>query len=744
MRKNNTLFTRAITLAIMTICMLWVASQPRFVGSKYLPNTSCKQVKSIESRFRNTFSNESYSRSNEHSQKASVDQPNYQVNFILDFNSEIQRASQIIILDSQNEWNNFDFDVFELIKGSNSFSIPKGIYDIIVVFEENHYNPNESWHLFVVREKVTIDQNLELYFASEEAKNHIHFQTLTIDGEPISLPKWTFDENWNDVLLEHGNTDNVYFDNRLVCKEYDFEYWHYGQIAPVIESEYFNQAFGEKDADFFINDVSGRWAFNSYRVARRDFEVYTSAYEKQGASGNATITNDPMEFVLYEYQLDDNSFHGDVLYPSFRFFNWAGRYETISHEVNIAKPLAHGDTFKYFIGASNEKSQLGYIPFIQPIISSRKEIVNSWDQIEYEYNPVLTCLPIYKNNEHVLLSNNGEESYKFLGAGFSFVEDYSEKLDQLGRDILTYPFWPSHPVFSYPMTRIKGVFGNNCPALVSDPKQYLNSRYSVNLLDFNFDYFGRYGERRPDDRSSAHVSIKVNEDEFINNQGVFVTVLDELLNGVVDVSIVKDSIVVDNMDASNNAQLHYTAGAEDENPPTLTMLHFKDNAGDVTDRFNNAGEGIIEFSAGDFNFSTSPLQFFYYDRNAPETVEVSYSPYGKDNWNELEVEEVPENYWPTMGWFYTAPLASVTGEAYEGWFDLKIRLEDAAGNWQEQVLSPAFRIDDLAYSSVATVGSNNAHEVARYSIDGKRVDASHRGVTIIKMSDGTARKVLVK
>ena len=151
----------------------------------------------------------------------------------------------------------------------------------------------------------------------------------------------------------------------------------------------------------------------------------------------------------------------------------------------------------------------------------------------------------------------------------------------------------------------------------------------------------------------------------------------------------------------------------------------------------------MEFSAGDFNFIISPMGYQGYKTKPLESVEVSYSPYGEDNWNELAVEEVPENYWPVMGWFYTGSLAGVTGEALNGWFDLKIRLTDAAGNWQEQVLSPAFRIDDLAYSSVANVGKDNAHEVARYSIDGKRVDANHRGVTIVKMSDGTARKILV-
>ena len=70
-------------------------------------------------------------------------------------------------------------------------------------------------------------------------------------------------------------------------------------------------------------------------------------------------------------------------------------------------------------------------------------------------------------------------------------------------------------------------------------------------------------------------------------------------------------------------------------------------------------------------------------------------------------------------------------------------MTDAAGNWQEQVISPAFRIDNLAYSNVATVGKDNAREVARYNLAGQRVDGDAKGVVIVKMSDGTARKILV-
>ena len=173
------------------------------------------------------------------------------------------------------------------------------------------------------------------------------------------------------------------------------------------------------------------------------------------------------------------------------------------------------------------------------------------------------------------------------------------------------------------------------------------------------------------------------------------------------------------------------------------MLHFKDSNEDVTTRFAKAADATLEFSAGDFNVGFNPINVSYMDRYAPESVEVSYSPYGEDNWSELPVEEVPEYYWPVMGWFYSGSLAGVTGEALNGWFDLKIRLTDAAGNWQEQVLSPAFRIDDLAYSSVANIGSDNAHEVARYNLAGQRVDTNTPGVAIVKMSDGTAHKVIV-
>lgn len=47
-------------------------------------------------------------------------------------------------------------------------------------------------------------------------------------------------------------------------------------------------------------------------------------------------------------------------------------------------------------------------------------------------------------------------------------------------------------------------------------------------------------------------------------------------------------------------------------------------------------------------------------------------------------------------------------------------------------------------TAIEGIGTANVTEVGRYSIDGKRVDANHSGVVIVKMSDGSTMKMVVR
>ncbi len=652
--------------------------------------------------------------------------PTHQVNFVLDFDTQSQSIRDITFLHPEyGKFNNWSLDVYDLEYGSNTLDVPEGTYDIVVNFQKMDPNDNE-WirnDLYVIREQVTIDQDMELNFAASEAKNHIHFQTMTIDGEPAYTGLYGVDENWNVKILEEGNTDDVICHRKFYCEGYGTLNEKFNNFAQTVVFPDYIDASGEDDADFYVNNVSDRWVFYSYRTAIKGVNVYTSAYETRGASGDITVSNDPSKFQLFEDPFMTTDYQG--LYVEERIPAYYFGADGWQFGCNCFETLPDGENYKIYLSASPDDSEVGFVPYIYPIIlNGNYEVLM--------YGPTLTV-----SNNHAIIANNGF---------YPFGTEYSEELDEYGRDIKTYPSWPTHPVFSYPVEKKKENLGNNCPFLVAYPNQYEDIRgtNTTRVLYLDLLYRGRYGETKSQ-FNMADVKMKLDGNDLLSADGPFYTTVDELLNGVVDATIVKEGLLIDDMAASNKAQLHYTAGAEDQNPPLVTMLQFKDDDENVTDRFATAADGTLELSAGDFNYFVTPVSHLgTWFRYIPEAVEVSYSPYGEDNWDELAVEEVPENYWPTMGWFYTGSLASVTGQGLNGWFDLKIRVTDTAGNWQEQIISPAFRIDDLAYSSVASVGSSNAHEVARYNLAGQRVDANATGVVIIKMSDGTARKVLVK
>ena len=647
-------------------------------------------------------------------------QSSHLVDFVLDYDETTQFASTIAIVNDTVElWSERDYGV-ELQKGSNPLSLPEGVFDILVFMHDIdpiRGGKSRSNIKLIIREQVSIDQDMQLTFSANEAKNHIHFELLNPQGEPVKTDKVFYDENFNLTVLEAGNITNGDYFNYISSSNHGPIYGTSARFGQVAEGAW--QSNGLRSlADFYVNDVSDRFSFYSHQVAWKGDEAFNAAYEVAGVSDNITITNEPENFKLFENPIFAPGHESELIYPIIIKYEFLSDFIGSTFFMETLQPLSSGTTFKYYLGASVEDSPVGgFIPCIIPGVC----IMND----DYEEVPQMFSTPMTLINGTITLATNGLASF-INNLEPAFYADFSDIPDEQGRPISMNPFWPTHPIFSYPIEKAKGTFGNNCPVLVSNPLMYKQS--DNHIYEFQYDYIGRFGEERQECRDKSQINIKLNGTDFYNGEGTPFFMLNELPVGMIDATITNDHVTVDEIKGSNNAQLHYHAGSEDQNPPTMTMMHFKNETGDVTDRFTTAADGTIEFSAGDFNFiSTSSTEYvpnFYraYLRFAPELVEVSYSAYGEDNWNELPIEEVPENYWPVMGWFYRGSLAGVTGEALKGWFDLKVKLTDAAGNWQEQVLSPAFRIDDLAYSSVATViPASKSGDSAIYNLAGQRM-----------------------
>ena len=234
---------------------------------------------------------------------------------------------------------------------------------------------------------------------------------------------------------------------------------------------------------------------------------------------------------------------------------------------------------------------------------------------------------------------------------------------------------------------------------------------------------------------------------------------EEQLTGTVDITMTNKNRKIDGLQGQNLATIHYDRDQEDSSAPVLQMLHFKDREGYITDRFETAEGSLMELFAGDYNEHLYGEYALYFDRAKAKNVNVAYAPYGKDNWTDLTLEENPEYYSNLMGWYYAASLENVTGAAEQGWFDLKIRLEDEAGNWQEQIVSPAFQIKSLVDTGIENMEHptwNMEHAEAVYDVVGRRLGSNlstrqlvnsstcNKGIRIVRKANGDVRKVVAK
>ena len=143
---------------------------------------------------------------------------------------------------------------------------------------------------------------------------------------------------------------------------------------------------------------------------------------------------------------------------------------------------------------------------------------------------------------------------------------------------------------------------------------------------------------------------------------------------------------------------------------------FKDKDGKVTDRFDNAADGMMYFSGGDFQWVYNSSSDCYYTFETAST-KVEYAPYGEDTFSPIEVAQVPELYFmPGFGDCYSTNLAEVDRTSKTGWFDgAAVEVYSVSG--QKVASTSADRIDASAWPAgvymvrVSTPSSASTHKV---------------------------------
>lgn len=624
-----------------------------------------------------------------------------------------------------------DYVSFDQAIKSARIRLPKGEYDIYTCsYLRDGTSDIPIYHII---ENVNVSQNTEITADITDSDNLFSFELFTLNGDAVTFDKikWIDEEPW-EIIESYGNVAIATWLSGLVLDGYG-----------MVTCDVFGGSFLEGDhypGFFYINDLSSRY-YLSYRGLMLDKQ---GNWYADNLSVNNTeecpLHNNPQDYIPYT----------EGIKPSTSFANNYNNHSVYlpCYDNGVAYWVLQIDNYQpdngiVFLNISERKNHdynlnaTAKVAIQDSVVETFREwwyndengeIVTGVDTIRTVYNLV---------GPEVMVNNDGNLNYSINSPYYSRIS-YDEYASR----------YPEASVFSLDIEKKNSIIGNNCPVNV----------VAKALSQYNHSYIGYFGETRNADLIDEKLHVSYNDsliyDGLNRLDSLRYACLNHLPAGQLYITLYNDNVRVDNINGFNKTEMFFDQTLGDVDPPSLQMLQFRDTDGFVNNKFSTPGEGVLLVAGADYEIieEIAPWLGPYgeevrwaWPKFNPVSLYASYAPYGTDEWQPLEGIEHQEEYddIPGLGFFYQGSLAGVSTPSENGWFDLKFRLVDEAGNWQEQTLSPAFRIDALVQSAVTEVRDGSAHELARYSIDGKRVDDSHHGIVIVKLSNGTARKVLV-
>ncbi len=578
-------------------------------------------------------------------------------------------------------------------------NVPAGTY---VLYIQWHINDDGySWRHFdgvrdivLLIEDVVVDGNFEMSHDIAEAKNRLHFGRILPNGE-VPNPGFVTIENG---VSSFDGTENVYGESyfrALFMKNRAsfvaiFTNATYRGASSITNNQGTTISDMSNSIDLYINDVSENiQVYNVYRGfwGENLDPVYITYDLKDGINGDIDVQPEP-NFTTHVdlFQMTPRGSDFSEQTPGTLTTILKNGASQLSTQVNIPNMLpamsgSHSMT-SYFTayesegpGTSDVSSTFNAV--YNEAVTTKSTIMG----IQYTY--CYTMAPTmrfeadgnYYNNFGIPISNS--LIYDTIAGANSYV---------------------INPHFSPMIDENKPVRLNaNCPIMVIQSTNNVNN--NGKRFAFNTYCMGRHSEYRQVDNDSLRVSVKYNGEEVHSDYATLSTFYNNFNragnpDGIINTTFINNNVNVDGIDGKNVVEFEFDMTQTDWTAPTITTLRFLDAEGNVTDRFANASDGKVEITGGDFNYGTLSSGMFAFNCK-PITMEVSYAPNGSDEWQSLEVTENPDLYfYPAFGQLFEGSLSEVSAPSENGWYDLKVRVVDETGNWQDQIVSPAFKLDE--------------------------------------------------
>ena len=545
------------------------------------------------------------------------------LSFNLEYDAQLYRigsAVQII-----NTVTNELFCAFTYNSENVSTSLPPAVYDIVFYFDTQ----NTSY--YIVKEQVTVDKDMTITLSPDMAKNQLVVNQYNPEGELFKLDlgyfkdKGTENQEW--VTMDMGNISIIKGETCLCRKGF----------GPVGASRSFftNYAENEEDRTFsnymkcFVSDVSENYYFYHIRTAGNEIGDiwYVNAFNSNNVK-QGVLENDPSAFVLTEEKMDVTPEGKKQLGLGFGF--------SVMDFYDDMLRSNSGLYWNSLIGTDIEKNDDAItqrvfvdMPFIDPYDTNRKHLISTligdyfgYAQFSFGLQPGFVGV-----RTSPFMIENGKRVYSGQPLNYTSVP---ASYVNLTNDKLYY----ASP-FSFNEEKKHGNMGNNCPVNSLIVTNWYNPWSNEVSMNYNCLFVGRYGETRWGDNTNTTRTVKLNGQEIKDGE-------EPEANGSYkfEITFENTNIEVDGLPGKNTTTVYFDLkqdgvedlSTEDVNPPTLTMLQYRDNDNNIVDRFKSGEDGIMVFTAGDINYYLDTETWMDGFDYKPIDITVEYSPYCKDSW----------------------------------------------------------------------------------------------------------------
>lgn len=611
-----------------------------------------------------------------------------------------------------------DYDLF----------LSEGSYDFVVSFSAPDYF-HEVW---VIREAIEITSDTTLIFSPLEATETISAKFINPKGDYFKFYQIGITEEGDYELFEEGNFQWELFSYFITLDGIPIAQCQ--EEIDAIGGDYYDGEFTPWYWDFntiYISPISQRFKITFVEnIIDVDMQQHVIRYETEGTNQSLCV-NDPDNYVTYSETIQRSPL-GSIDYNSYgirtmNIFKSENR-PIFGVEINYDLPATNDDNTKAII---KQSACLGKSDFydtqIKSVAIDHYDTIIKYINIPWRDEPqkITEFVPNYIFGSPAIIDG---QTIVYANTGYSNTNLFHK--DQKGNYV-----YRTHPAFTYESSKRMGIYGNNVPICSFMATNYdLGYPGNTKASFWKPQYIGRLGESRESDFGSLFVSIKFDGNEVCNSYAQLDSLTEAWVNenhstGNWDATFINNNVIVDDIPGKNITHITTNDSWNDWTAPTLQMLDFQNQDGVMTDHFENAADGFVQIAAGDFEFDIDGLYFTCQDVE----IKVEYSTNGTENWQDLtSIEEIPEYYqMPVFGYFYRGSLAEITEISENGWYDMRITLTDANGNKQEQILSPAFKVENSAISiGLKQIDHNNA---IIYNLQGHKIsnDKMNSGVYVI-------------